>query len=278
MISTNLDSAKYTPRTLEVKLPSRGVLYGPSFPSSVVVGAFGWSTHAHLNTNQEGGKKMLSIIDSGIIKNFPSEFNVKNMLMADALLIFAVARALTFSETYKFSTTCPACGFNMVGEIKVPDNLPVRVWEYNSAEEVEKACNVTLTGCKDRIGYGFSTFATDLGRNSLLVGLKAAIKDAPDSKQLKQFDDGGLIYMINSATQIRSINGDKIDTMSLEGVIAVSKYLMALDGPDVELLKDAMSENEPGIRTQVPMQCDDCSHVYQSALPLASDFFRRNQV
>lgn len=265
-LRTNLDSIP--PTVQEYKLPSGGVTYRdkyPKFPATIKVKPFSFAVEAILNTNLHFHEKYRRIVEQ--VAEFPAGFELNDLLQADQMVILALARGLTYGDTYEFTTVCTACNTAELHTMKVPEELPVRNWSFKDQKELEKHCTVELP-CKDKLLLRMMTLADFTPK----VELKASESSAKLVRggSLAALPEDGVDYLRDIARQIVSVNHTTADSEA-----EMMQYLLRLPGPDKEVLKDFRRDFQCGIDYNLKIACNDCGAVYQSALPIASSFFRR---
>lgn len=261
-IKSNLDAIEAERGAIHTgifKLPSAGRLYGKDFPETVAVQAFGFATEDVLIQPGSSLKKMLQIVQD-VVTNFPPDFDHSKLLAGDVFAIIAVARSLTYGQDYKFKATCEACGTPEIITIKVPEQLPIISWENKTLDQLNGEWVVALPVARDSVTIRPLTIKEEL-----------ALEDSRRIAKVSGSDDHPKVYEV--AAHIRSVNGGEPDT-----IIEAVTYVRRLRGDDMTVLSKAISDCSPGINLGYDLMCDKCSHTYSTAIPLGSDFFRRNRV
>lgn len=272
-IKSNLDQIPV--RKMEFKLPSAGIPYlskCPDFPETIEIRPFSLETEAILVSNKTGNEKMARITER--VVTLPQPLTVNDLLVADQFVILAIARALTYGETYKFHVTCPACRHREEVNVQIPEQLPVKVWERTKVVgEGDKASSspflypieITLPTCKDRVGVQFLTVGADGSMDRFEKQLHAASRGSNQ-------DAAQAAYLRRLAHSVVSVNGG-----APEHVEEAVEYVKRLQGPDMAAFKKAVDDNACGIDYDWPISCDACQHIYSASFPIASDFFRGNR-
>jgi hypothetical protein len=243
---------------LELKLPSAGITYGPDFPDTVTIKPFSIRTEAVLNGNTGALEKMQAIATA--VASFGSAGYPSDMLVADQYFVLAVARALTYGENYEFSTKCPACGATERVSLKVPEHLPVRVWDKSKPPTL----SVKLPHTKDVVEFRYITVSDEIAIQQYEKQLRNAGGDGP------AIDD--MVFVRRQSKQIVSVNGGKPDDIA-----EADAYASSITGADMAALQDAIDANLPGIQYRWKLSCDKCGHKYETFIPITQDFFRRNR-
>ena len=234
-------------------------MYGAEFPDTVTIRPFSIRTEAILSGNMTAIEKMnaitLAVASFGSVK-----FTAQELLIADQYFILAVARSLTYGENYEFSTKCPSCDAVERVSLKVPEHLPVRVWDKTNPPKL----SVKLPHTKDVVEWKYATVADEQAVQQYEKSLRSAGGDGP------AIDD--MAYIRRMAKQIVSVNGGKPDDIA-----EADAYASSISGTDMATLQDAITANQPGIQYQWKVLCDKCNHKYDTFVPIAQDFFRRNR-
>lgn len=247
-------------KSMEVLLPSRGLLYPSPFPHPLVTKAFGFSVEDILLQPGNPLRKLAKIVET--VADLPSDFDATSLLIGDLYVIIACARALTYGENYKFREICKNCGHPEIISIKVPEELPVQDWsKYANREALEKDMVLTLPTIKDTLQLQCPTIQQEIEADDFKRKAKAAGKEEIDSSMV-----------IGVASKIASVNGGTPDNLA-EAVA----YVRGLRGPDKIALEDKLEEISPGITLAWTLACDACNTQWDAKIPLSQDFFRRNR-
>jgi hypothetical protein len=253
------NASKVPPKSMEYKLPSGGLLYEKSddaedFPDKVTVHPFDFVTESILLSNMTSTDKSLRILEA--VADFPKGFDARNLLVADEYVILAIARALTYGETYKFATICPnpSCSHEEAHNMLIPDELPIKVWSKKDVSNL----HVQLPNIKDRVDLRFLT-----------VGDEVIIqKQAEQRESLREGFD--VKYLRKMAMHIRAVNNEEIADYS-----EAEEYLRNnVKGADMVAFKEAILEKSCGIIPNWDIECDKCGKQYISSIPIVRHFFR----
>lgn len=267
-LKTNL--GKVTAPVQEYRLPSGGLMYqlggGKEFPGVIQISPFGFTTESVLVSNLSSSDKMSKIVKD--ICTLPEGFEPRQLLLADQYFILAVARALTYGEDYVFSSKCPSCGFKEKHTLKVPDQIPTRLWtkdpEAVRPDEVlllsSLHCRLPVAG--DVIDFRFLT-AED-NENSL--------KYAEEKRKLEPSQDHAFLRRI--AMHIRAVNGTPISASDWHDL--EEDYIKKIRGQDMVALRDGIEKMSCGFITDWAIECDNCGHPYTAYIPVTNNFFRRD--
>lgn len=262
-IKTNLDNAAIAYPEYETGLPSGGWPYRgkeKDFPEKVIVLPYSWETQGILTTNLSGMDKLRRIVEK-VIKGLPDGFKPDDLLVSDQYYILAIARSLTYGEDYNFQADCDRCGHKEKIKVKVPDQLPIKSWDFKTQTEFNKYLTVQLPICKDSVMLKFPTIEDDI-EVAKINKLNRAAKKADDD------DEKALINRI--AVHIKTVNNSTPDNFR-----EVTDYVGRIKGADMAFLQDQIDEKACGIVYAWDVVCDKCSNQYEVRIPIQSHFFRR---
>jgi hypothetical protein len=207
----------------------------------------------------------MQMVAERVVTNFPKKFDFADLLSADLIVILTLARGITYGETYKFSSTCPLCATTEKHTIKIPDELPVKNWNFKDAAALNAASMVELPRIKDKIGIRYLT----LGEEAELTASTQATKKQM-SEEAAAAGSFGDLKILRVARRIETVNGTKPDNVA-EAVA----YVKRINGPDMVALDEALDQAECGLDFTYEIECAGCQGHYFHRVPLAMDFFRR---
>jgi hypothetical protein len=262
-IKSNLDTAAVSYPEFETGLPSGGWAYrskGTDFPEKVIVMPYSWETQGILTTNLTASDK-LKRVASMVVKGLPEGFKIEDLLTSDQYYILAIARSLTYGENYNFQADCGRCGHKEKISIKVPNELPVKSWNFKDLAEFQKYHTVKLPICKDSILLKYPSIFDDMEVSRINRLNRVA-------KKLEEDDEKALINRI--AVHIKTVNNTTPDTFD-----EVSAYVGRIRGEDMAFLQDKIDENNCGITYSWDVECDKCKYQYEVRIPIQQHFFRR---
>jgi hypothetical protein len=257
-LRTNID--KVPAVEMEYKLPSAGLPYlaeHPDFPASIKISPYSMRTEAHLVGNATMSDKMAFITSK--VAALPKDFPMDSLLVADEFAILAIARALTYGEDYVFRTQCPNCDVIGTETIKVPDGLPVRVWDRTKPPSL----SVKLPVCGDMVSLQMLTIGNDKATHNYARSM-AAQSDA--------FDPVSIGWTRRMAYHIAAVNGG-----APSDIAEAEQWMLKLKGADEVAFVESITEHQCGIKFDWWITCDRCQFTYERNIPIASDFFRRNR-
>lgn len=252
---------------MEYRLPSGGLFY-PAEQKTIKIKSFSYNTEEVLLSNFSGPEKVDKIVS--LVTDLPEGFSPSDLVTGDQLFILAVARALTYNETYDFSSSC-ACGKTEKHSLKVPDQLPVKLWTKNDEEVGDAFINIKsfrfqLPASKDTIEIRYPTMAETAALTKWAESRKAHKLSGPK-------DDPTAMRRV--CLHIKSINGTAIESSDYEDV---EKWLKdpKFSGADFVTLRSKMEDNDCGITQKWTINCDSCGAVYVTTIPINYNFFRRD--
>ncbi len=260
---SNLFDNSVPAQAMEYRLPSAGLPYlkkFPEFPETVVISPYTMETEGYLLGVTSTHDKMTFV--TGKVTKLPSGFNVNELLIADEFFILAVARALTYGEMYSFRCQCPNCGHLESPQMRVPDELPVKVWDRQSPPVLERRLP-----CGDLVGFKFMTVREDDQANRYVREL---VNKSGDTANVAE---GPIGYMRRMAYHVETVNGDPP-----ANIAEADQWVMKLKGPDMVAFTEAINQLGCGIRYDWIIECDKCQYIYERTIPLVGDFFRGNQI
>lgn len=260
-IKTNYANIEKVPIIrMEYRLPSAGLPYlekFPDFPESIGIRSYSIETEGYLMGNSTMADKMRFI--TAKVADLPDRFDINELLLADEFTILAIARAQTYGETYQFRAQCPNCAHQELIDVKVPENLPVKVWKRSEPPKLE----VRMPHSKDLVEVRLLTIRDDMEASRYVAEMKALSQGVSED---------ALGYMRRVAHQIKSVNGGTPDNIA-----EADQYVQRLQGPDMSELSAFIDEMACGIKYDWTICCDKCAFVYERFIPIAGDFFRRNR-
>jgi hypothetical protein len=234
------------------------------FPPTIKIQPYGFITEAILVSTLSSSEKMVNIIKD--VATLPPGFDPYDLFIADQHMILAIARSLTYGEKYNFSSSCPTCGFEEKHSLKVPDEIPCRIWTDKEVEKDNTAYvninrfTIRLPECKDTLELKFPIIKDNDRVN----------KYGEEKKKLVAGYDPS--HTRRLSLHIKSVNGEQVDDIDqLE-----REFVMKLRGPDMVYLKDQIDALSCGIIQNWDIKCGKCSASYRAYIPLLTSFFRRD--
>jgi len=267
-LKSNLFTVAGLAQVREFRLPSGGLPYRerfPDFPSTVIIQPYSFQTEGILVTNLQFLDKLRMVAEK-VVTNFPDGFDFRELLSSDLVTILTLARALTYGEKYKFSSTCPACGTVEKHELKIPDDLPVRNWNQETMDQVRSETTITLPVCRDKISLHFMTVEEEKALGESLAGTRKQMSDAALAAS-----GLGNPKLIRTARKIATVNETRADTPE-----EMLEYLKKVQGADMVALLEGIKDAEPGLNFTWDMVCPvaACATEYKEEMATSMEFFR----
>jgi hypothetical protein len=251
-----------TSETLEVLLPSRGLMYPPMHPLSnktVTTIVEMTPTEEHILYDKKRIREGTVVDDLIQACMYDKTVNVNNLLGGDRDALFFILRMESFDPQYKFDVACPKCDLKQEVVYQMDRDLKFKLFDIKEVEQSEPFANrfkfkLPKTGFV--VEYKYAT----VGDN------KKMAKDKQDRK--KENADPRLDVVYELLGTIVSINGvtDRGD---------IAKALRHMPSRDTMALRKHISKTEPGVDTTYDFKCRDadCGHEEKSTIPLEASFF-----
>lgn len=236
--------------TLEMTLPSLGLLYEGALPDGVV--------RYHPMTAKEerllaGGKG--SIIDAVLESclDLPSGFKSANLLINDRFFALMILRSTSYGEDYRFSVACPSCKAKFTHEVQLPGDFEVKILDDNTKEPFD----VQLPISKKIVGFRLLRGDDEL-----------AIQRYADRAFQKGKVEGDPAYIYRVSRHVVEVDGEPI-----EGVKSMA-FIESLIGRDSAALRNAIEAADFGMNIELTITCVRCDEDFELAMPMTTEFFR----
>ena len=252
----------------EITLPSKGILYeGKVINGKVQI--LPMTTREEKMIASAGKNAGMSIIDTLINRCVEGAGGMKadDFLVGDRAYLIMAIRAVSLGDNYEFSLQCESCNTKSRQEVQIPNDLEV----IHLKDGFEEPITVELP---------YSKWVVKL---RLLRG--------KDEKDIAHFSErayrninaektGDPAYTYRIAKQIVSINPTpedpeaeivNSDAESMKQICALYEKLPARDGVAI---RDALSENDCGVDTDIEYHCPKCGYNGVMMLPMQIEFFR----
>ena len=236
-------------------LPSLGKLYGDNFPSEVTIRTMTTFEEKMRLGNQGFWRTMCNILDAVVTS--PENFDTTQMTTFDFYFLMYKMRTVSYGANYKVSVTCPHCRQKMISNVNL-DELKVTYLDDKFCEPIEIG---PLPRSGDTLQCKYLR-VSDFINNEKRA--KDILRDHPDY-------DGDPLYILNKASQIVAINGER------KSPIEIQMYVEKMPALDSAYLEQAY-QHFAGGKAGMEMSCrDTCSHCGEELLfdlPFNSEFFR----
>jgi hypothetical protein len=247
---------------VEVPLPSKGLVYGPSHPlhgkestSIVELTPLEESVMYDKQKIRNG-----TVIDDLVqVCLYDKSLNVQTILSGDRDILFALIRAEGFDENYSFDINCPKCEMRQEIKYNIYKHLRYKSLDLSEVKQVEPFANRFLfTAPKSglEIEYKYSTVGES---KKMAAEKKERQKMGSDPKFEVAYELSGLI---------NSINGIKSRKEILD-------ILCKLPGKDSTAFRKHIMKTEPGLDTSFDFVCKDkeCGHTEKLDIKIEESFF-----
>lgn len=234
-----------------VNLPSRGLIYR-KIPKKFSI--------RPLTVNElkmlYGASNTMHVLDN-IIQSVVDveDFPVEELLAGDRMYLAYMIRAVTFGPEYTVKPYCSVCKdvktieFDLTKDIEI-DYLPD---DFKNPRSIGN-----LPVCGDEIEIKLLT-GKDFER--ILNRSKEIRNKFPDYQ-------GDPMYPVTLATQISSINGERLTSRDKE------EYVLDLHAKDDIYITQKIKEVQCGPKMPIELECPDCGATLYARIELSEDFFR----
>lgn len=255
---------------IEVTLPSRGLAYDGKIPGGRLM-VSPMTTREEKALASSGGSSSLNIVDLLISRCVHGVDDMKpgDFLIGDRAYLMMVIRAASFGQDYQFQMTCDLCRAQFLHTVQIPDALEVIELKDNFKEPFQVELPVSKIKFNLRLLRG--------NDESELAALQKRIFKRVDSSV-----DGDPLYSIRMVRHIVSAELPKKDEEGNPIVIENTKdnenrlvsLYESLVSRDGVALRDALSEHDCGVNTELEFNCPSCKESFNAILPVKLEFFR----
>lgn len=252
----------------DITLPSKGLLYdGQVIGGRVQI--MPMTTREEKMIASAGTNAGMSIIDTLINRCVEGAGTMKadDFLVGDRAYLIMAIRAVSLGEDYEFSLQCESCNTKSRQEVQIPEDLSVISLKDGFEEPIAVELPYSKWVVKLRLLRGADE--KDIARYS-----ERAYRNINAEKQ------GDPSYTYRIAKQIVSINPNpedeeaeivNEDAESMKQICALYEKLPARDGVAI---RNALSENDCGVDTDIEYRCPKCGYTGTMMLPMQVEFFR----
>lgn len=232
-----------------ITLPSNGLFYETDFPINITIRS--------LTTNEEQllyGSTSETTIDR-IISNCivePKNFPLGDLLPADKMFILFKLRIISYGQDYNQMIFCPYCNYEGTAVLDL-DQLPC---DELDEDKIKVPLKLTLPMSKDQIELKVLTEKD----------YKAIKERALKLSNKLSLPFGQVEHKLRFAKQIKSINGEKVDSFIAE------KYYSEMHVRDVRYIESALNSIKLGYQGHIDMTCPSCKHEIIVPFEMTSEF------
>lgn len=283
----------------KVDLPSQGILYGEAFRSGqVIVAPMSTREEKMLASGQSQGLVDMLIercvfTDTGA----PLPMGANDFLVGDRLFLMMAVRAVSFGQDYTFQMKCD-CGQEFQHTTKIPDDLatvfldddfrepfevelpytaktkgidrPVKLTLRLLRGSDEKAITKFAEGQYEKVDVmseGDPAYTYRMLRHIVSMEIpKQATEEnpAPEPERLYNPD---FYRPAEGEEEMRPVQKRKI-------IARMTEAYENLLARDTQLVRDALSDNDCGVNTEIQYACPKCKQSSKTLLPMKIEFFR----
>lgn len=283
----------------KVDLPSQGLLYGPAFKSGQVI-------VAPMSTREE--KMLASGQSQGIVDMLiercvftdtgePMPMSANDFLIGDRLFLMMAVRAVSFGQDYTFQMKCD-CGQEFQHTTKIPDDLnpvyldddfqepfevelpytakakgidrPVKLSLRLLRGSDEKAITKFAEGQYEKIDVsveGDPSYTYRMLRHIVSMEIpKLQTEDNPSAEPERLYNPE-FYRAAEGEEEMRPAQKRKV----LARMTEAYENLLARD---TQIVRDALSDNDCGVNTEIQYSCPKCRQTNRTMLPMKIEFFR----
>lgn len=274
----------------KIELPSQGSLYDGKLPTGEVV-VSPMTTREEKMLSSAGSASGQGVVDMLISRcvhstnGTPLELQADDYLVGDRLYLMMAIRAVTFGQKYEFEMRCE-CGQNFKHAVNVPDDLETIFLDDSMSEPIE--VKLPRSGIK-------------MGLRLLRGGDEKAIAKWADRQYQRtnvaaEGDPAYTYRMLRHIVWLEMPPGDqypegqRIDNpdfhvvpegeepmkkgMQRKVIEQMTRIYEGLYAQDTQAIRDALSENDCGMNTEIDYTCPKCRNDFQTMLPMKVEFFR----
>jgi hypothetical protein len=213
---------------------------------------------------------------------FPTpDFDPLDLLVGDRSFILYVLRGISYGNQYEFAIDCPACqkkftsqyDLNLIAQtVKNPTSPkePVRIALPHTSKVMQREVWVEMRYSRGR------DIAAMMQRSKFIKGAMAKSTAQSTSEKIQeklQKSDNAENVIIDQTIEqnlfllIENVNGNNDKGM-------IKQFISRLHSTDYRLLRKWISQDAPGIDTEILVSCPSCEHQMRMDLPVTDKFFR----
>lgn len=205
---------------------------------------------------------------------FPSGFDVNDLLIGDKTFILYYLRGITYGNMYEFLATCNNC--SSVDTYKYDINELAQTITYAKQELGQEPFKLVLPYISSATGKDIFINIRFMRSHDLRFimskrrTLGRAFNEAHSADprvQNKRAADADTDITENLERIIVSV-------MGVSDPYTISKFVSQLHAHDTAYIREWLKDNTPGINSRVDMLCKKCSAKFTIELPLTESFFR----
>ena len=261
----------------KVTLPSQGLFYEGRIPGGeLMVRPMGLITDKILATSRltQSGQAMDHVFK--YCCKFPDKnFDPLDLLAGDRMFLLYYLRGIKHGNNYEFSVTCAN------EQCKVVSTHEYNLNKLGSTIRVPK---VTSEPIRILLPYFSKMLGKDIwvearflrGRDIQVMIRQQKIKGRMKSSEARNAKTGESMAEDNSIDATIEENLNLLIT-SVNGVkdrIKIQQFISRLHAKDTATIRESLKENQPGIDTEIIIDCPNCKQEMRIELPITESFFR----
>ena len=235
----------------DAELPSRGFRYGGEIPGGKIKLRLMTTKEERLLTSRKRDVSTLEQLMSACLVD--CSVPIVKLYGPDRMYLLLVIRNINFRPEYTLQFKCQNCGFPFDHELKVPDDLQMRVL---TAEDKE-----------------FFTAALPHSKKQVTLKLLTGedeneIRKYADQAYRNTTDPGDPAYFYRLARHIIAIDGK--DVPMLEAL----EFVEGMKTKDSSVIRATLKENDFGVDMVIKSECRKCGYENRRVMGFTADFFR----
>ena len=252
--------SQYTPPTMLVDLPSRGLLYPEGHPlhnqETIEI--------RHMTAKEEDILTSRTLLKKGtaidrllqsVIAN--KKINVEDLLVGDKNALIVATRIAAYGADYATRVTCPVCSTSSDYSFDLEDSNVVYPDSENTDFEFEKTEN--------------NTFKVTLPKTNLVVELR--LLTGKDEKWLTKAMEQ---KRKNKLAETILTDQIRLFTVSVNGIsdkLTLNQFINTLPASDSRFLRNAYKALTPNLDLKQEFCCPECGSDTTMEVPFTADFF-----
>ena len=248
----------YTPPTMLVDLPSRGLLYPenhPLFGRETVEIKYMTTKEEDILLNQsyiESGEVLDRVIESVLIDK---RIKVDNLLNADKSAIQLACRSNAYGETYEFSYACENCGTNNDASVNLTE---VKHYEVDF-EKIKKDGGIVI----------------ELPITKAIV--KARVMSGEDEKEIQKRVKQKKKHNLPEEMLIERYRQIFVSINDNEDPLFLANFIKNMPLRDSRYFMKSYSNLLPGVDFSFEHECSKCETINKGGVPVGLSFFYPEQ-
>ncbi len=240
-----------------VPLPSQGVVYDPDSQlykmETIDIKAMTAKEEDILTSAAllKKGETLNTLIKSCIAN---SSVNVDELLLGDRNALMVSVRITGYGPDYKISVNCPHCNHLNKTTVNLTD-LQIKFLDIDPVAPGENCFVYELPVTKKKVYFKFLT----VNDEREMAQVRARME-----KHFENFTENNVTSNLENAIV-------RID--NIEDKNKIRHFVMNMPAFDSRQLRKFMKENEPGIKMEHNLVCENCTSASSVSIPLSREFF-----